>query len=55
MAIVYMGAAFSGIAFVCLNYGMPHAKPTHASVVFSLEAVFGWMFGVIFLREAVTM
>ena len=54
LSLLYMGVAYTGIAFICQNYGLTHAEPTHASIVLALEAVFGWLFGVLILHETIT-
>ncbi|MBR0398846.1 MAG: DMT family transporter [Eubacterium sp.] len=54
-SLLYMGICFSGVAFLCQNYGLAHASSEHTSVVLSLESVLGWVFGVLLLHEPVTI
>ena len=54
-SLLYMGVCYSGVAFLCQNYGLAHASPEHTSVVLTLESVLGWVFGVLLLHEPVTI
>ncbi|MBQ2626678.1 MAG: DMT family transporter, partial [Eubacterium sp.] len=49
-AVLYMGVCYTGLAFICQNYGLAHASPEHTSIMLSLESVLGWMFGIILLH-----
>ena len=55
VSMLYLGIVVSGIAFSCQNIGLKHTDPEKASLVFALESVFGFLFGILFLKEGVTM
>jgi drug/metabolite transporter (DMT)-like permease len=50
-SILVAGVFSSGIAFTLQVYGQKHANPTAASIVMSLESVFGVIGGMIVLQE----
>ena len=52
--IVYLAVFSSMIAFLVQNIAQAHTSSTHAAIIFSTEALFGSIMGVIFLKETVT-
>lgn len=50
-AMIFLGVIASGVANIFQNAGLKYATPSHASLVFALEAVFGVVFGVLLLHE----
>jgi drug/metabolite transporter (DMT)-like permease len=43
------------IAFLVQNIAQAHTSSTHAAIIFSTEALFGSIMGVIFLKEIITI
>ena len=54
LPILYLGVMSSGVAYTLQIIGQIKTAPTAASVILSLESVFGAIFGVIILKEALT-
>ena len=54
LPIIYLGVMSSGIAYTLQIIGQKNTPPTAASVILSLESVFGAIFGVIILKESLT-
>lgn len=50
-AVLYSGFASIGIGFTLQAYGQKQAPPADASLILSLEAVFGAIFGYLILHE----
>ncbi|MGI6704972.1 MAG: DMT family transporter [Clostridia bacterium] len=53
--ILYGGIASVGIAYTLQAYGQKHAKPSHAAIILSLEAVFAAIGGFLLLNETMNM
>jgi drug/metabolite transporter (DMT)-like permease len=53
-SIVYTGIMSSGLAFMFQGLGQKDANPTTASIILSLEALFGAVAGYLFLSESFT-
>lgn len=49
--LLYGGVCSVGIAYTLQVVGQKHAKPSHAAIIFSLEAVFASLGGLIILKE----
>lgn len=49
--ILYGGIASVGIAYTLQAFGQKHAKPSHASVIMSLESLFAALGGLLILGE----
>lgn len=49
--LFYGGVCSVGIAYTLQVVGQKHAKPSHAAIIFSLEAVFASIGGVLILNE----
>lgn len=52
--ILYLGIFSTVIAYVCQNVGFKYTSPTKGAIILSLEALFGMIFSVIFLKELLT-
>jgi drug/metabolite transporter (DMT)-like permease len=52
--ILYGGIASVGIAYTLQAYGQKHAKPSHAAIIMSLEAVFAVLGGFLILGETMS-
>ncbi len=52
--LLYGGLASCGIAFTLQIFGQRKAKPSHASIIMSLEGLFGAIGGIIMLGEPAT-
>lgn len=55
ISIVYLAVFSSMIAFLLQNIAQAHTSSTHAAIIFSTEALFGSIMGVIFLKETITL
>jgi drug/metabolite transporter (DMT)-like permease len=53
--IIYLAVFSSMIAFLVQNIAQAHTSSTHAAIIFSTEALFGSIMGVIFLKEIITI
>jgi drug/metabolite transporter (DMT)-like permease len=53
--LIYLAVFATAIALLLQNVGQKHTKPAQASIILSLEAVFGVMFSVIFYKEEITL
>jgi drug/metabolite transporter (DMT)-like permease len=53
--ILYGGVASVGIAYTLQAYGQKYAKPSHAAIILSLEAVFAVLGGFLILGETMTL
>ncbi len=53
--ILYLGIFGTMIAFLIQNIAQNHTTSTHAAIILSLEAVFGSIFALIFLKEQFTI
>ena len=53
--ILYLGIFGTMIAFLIQNIAQNHTSSTHAAIILSLEAVFGSIFALIFLKEQFTL
>jgi drug/metabolite transporter (DMT)-like permease len=53
--ILYVGVLSTGVAFTTQAIGQKYTKPSAASLVMSLEAVFGAIGGVLILGEGMTL
>ncbi len=49
--LLYLGLVCTLLALLLQNIGLKHAQPSHASLLMSTEAPFGFIFGMIFLNE----
>ena len=52
--LLYGGLASCGVAFTLQIFGQRKAKPSHASIIMSLEGLFGAIGGIILLGEPAT-
>lgn len=55
LSLLYLGLACSLIALLLQNIGLRYAPAAHASLLMSTEAPFGFLFGMVFLREPLTL
>ena len=55
ISIVYMGVMCTGVGFFLQAWGMKYTPSATASVIISLEAVFGALFSVLFYNEPMTI
>ncbi len=53
--ILYLGVFGTMVAFLIQNIAQNHTTSTHAAIILSLEAVFGSIFALIFLKEQFTL
>lgn len=53
--MVYLGIFSTFVAFLIQNIAQAHTSSTHAAIILSLEAVFGSLIAIIFLKEQVTL
>lgn len=53
--IFYLGIFGTMVAFLIQNIAQNHTTSTHTAIILSLEAVFGSIFSLIFLKEEFTM
>lgn len=49
--ILYGGICSVGVAYTLQVFGQKHAKPSHAAIILSMEAVFAALFGMVILGE----
>lgn len=54
-ALLYLTVLCSAVALTFQSYGQKYTEPATASILLSLESVFGVLFSIIFYHEAVTM
>ena len=54
LAIIYLAVFSTTIAYVCQNVGFKYTTATKGAIILSLEALFGMIFSVLFLHEAMT-
>ena len=54
-AIVYLCLFCTAVALLLQNYGQKHTTPSTASLLLSLESVFGTMFSAMLGREDLTI
>lgn len=54
-SIAYLSIVVSGLAFLMQNVGQAMVSPSFASILLSLEAVFGVLFSVLFYDEKLTV
>lgn len=52
--MIYLSLAVSTFAYLCQNFGLKHENASAASIILSLECVFGVLFSVIFYHETLT-
>lgn len=50
-SLLYLGLACTLLALLLQNIGLRYAPAAHASLLMSTEAPFGFLFGMVFLRE----
>ena len=55
MSLLYLSVVVSGVAFLLQNVGQSLVRPSLASILLSLEAVFGVLFSVLFYGEQLTV
>lgn len=55
MEILYLAVFATAIALLLQTIGQKHTKPAPASIILSLEAVFGVLFSVIFYEEDISL
>ena len=53
--ILYLAVFSTMIAFMIQTVAQKYTKSTHTAIILSLEAVFGCIFAIIFLKEEFTM
>ncbi len=54
LAIIYLGAASTALCYFLQTTGQKYVDETKSAIILSLESVFGTIFSVIILNEAVT-
>jgi drug/metabolite transporter (DMT)-like permease len=54
IAMLYLGIGSTMIAFLLQNIGQKYTEPSTASLLLSMESVFGVVFSIIFLGEVLT-
>lgn len=54
-SVLYVAVMSSGIAYTLQIVGQKYTSPESASIIMSLESVFSVIFGVIFLKETVSL
>lgn len=54
IGIVYLGLVCTGIAYFLQTFGQNYTKSTHTAIILSLEAVFGSLLSIIFMKEVFT-
>lgn len=55
MGVLYLAVLATAVALLLQNIGQKYTSPAPASIILSLEAVFGVLFSVIFYHEKITM
>lgn len=55
LSLLYLGIGCTLLALLLQNIGLRFAPPSHASLLMSTEAPFGFLFGIIFLAEPFTL
>ena len=55
LALIYMGVFSTMIAMVLQTVCQKYIPPSRASLIMSLESLFGTYFGIVFLNEALTL
>lgn len=53
LGLFYLAIACTAIALLLQNIGQKHSDPTSASIILSLESIFGVIFSVIFFNEKI--
>lgn len=54
ISMLYLGALATAVGFLLQTMGQRYASPTTASLLLSLESVFGVVFSIVFLQERLT-
>ncbi|MCH4890063.1 DMT family transporter [Acidaminobacter sp. JC074] len=54
IGILYLGIVCTGLAYFLQTFGQNYTKSTHTAIILSLEAVFGSLLSVIFMKEVFT-
>lgn len=54
LGILYLGILCTGIAYYLQTFAQTYTKSTHTAIILSLEAVFGSILSVIFMKEIFT-
>lgn len=54
VSLLYLAVVVTGVAFLFQNLGLKWENPTTASIILSLESVFGVLFSILFYGESVT-
>lgn len=54
-SLVYLGFICTLLALLLQNIGLKYAPVSHASLLMSTEALFGFLFGIVFLQEPFTL
>lgn len=55
MGLLYLSVFATAIALLLQTIGQKHTKPTQASIIMSLEAVFAILFSVVLYKERITI
>lgn len=55
LSLVYLGVVASGLALLLQTWGQRYLSSSQTSLILGFEAVFGALFGIIFLSEALTL
>ena len=55
VSLLYLSVFATAVALLLQTIGQKYTKPTQASIIMSLEAVFAIIFSVIFYKEKVTI
>ena len=55
MSLLYLSVFATAVALLLQTIGQKHTRPTQASIIMSLEAVFAIMFSIIFYKEKITI
>ena len=54
IGILYLGILCTGLAYFLQTFGQNYTKSTHTAIILSLEAVFGSLLSIIFMKEVFT-
>lgn len=55
IGVLYLGIVCTGIAYFLQTFGQNYTKSTHTAIILSLEAVFGSLLSIVFMKEVFTV
>lgn len=55
IGVLYLGIICTGVAYFLQTFGQNYTKSTHTAIILSLEAVFGSLLSIIFMKEVFTI